>query len=137
MHNENKYKGLFWIVSALLLIVLVAYNLYSGLAVRKIGIPGIFELEFERKENHGRKSTVPPKVQPDGTARRIEELQSELENNENDQMKARLEIERLRPMLETDRDARRAIEHQERWLEELTMAGKQIEDELNRIREQR
>lgn len=137
MGNNDKYKGLFWIVSSLLLIVLIAYNLYSGLTVRKIGIPGIFELEFGKVGSDEDKVRLPPKVLPDKIARRIEELQRELEINENDQMRASLEIERLRPMLETDRDARQAIEHQERWLEELRTARQQIEHELNRLREQR
>jgi len=52
-------------------------------------------------------------------------------------MRARQEIERLRPMLGTDRDAPAAIENQERWLEELTMSRKDLEQELDRLREQR
>ncbi|HVF28904.1 MAG TPA: hypothetical protein VM943_11725 [Pyrinomonadaceae bacterium] len=31
---------------ALLLLALVGYNLYSGLAVKKLGLPGLFEIEF-------------------------------------------------------------------------------------------
>lgn len=31
---------------ALLLLALVGYNLYSGLTVKKLGLPGLFEIEF-------------------------------------------------------------------------------------------
>ena len=141
MSNENKSKGFFWIVSALLLIVLVAYNLYSGLTVRRVGIPGIFELEFGAKEPLRDEVLPPREVSPDEVARevemRIEELQRELEINENQQMEARLQIDHLRSILETDRDARRAIEQQKRWLEELQTTRQQMEHELNRLREQR
>ena len=36
-----------WVVIITLLIILVAYNLYSGINVKKIGIPGMFMIEFE------------------------------------------------------------------------------------------
>jgi flagellar basal body-associated protein FliL len=137
MSNENKYKGLLWIVIALLLIVLVAYNLYSGLTVRKIGIPGIFELEFGEVQTGGRNSTTTQKVPPDEIIRRIEELQQHLANNENEQDRARREIERLGPMTENDPDAVRAIEDQERWLKRLTIEREHMEDELRRQSEQR
>ncbi|MDL2122183.1 MAG: hypothetical protein LWX51_03665 [Deltaproteobacteria bacterium] len=137
MSNENKYKGLLWIVSTLLLIVLVAFNLYSGLTVRKIGIPGIFVLEFGEVQTDGRNSTTTQKVPLDEITGRIEELQQHLANNENDQEKARRGIEQLRTMLETDPDAWRTIEDQERWLERLTMEREHMEDELRRLHAQR
>ena len=137
MSNENKYKGLLWIVSTLLLIFLVAFNLYLGLTVRKIGIPGIFVLEFGEVQTDGRNSTTTQKVPRDEITGRIEELQQHLANNENEKEKARRGIERLRTMLETDPDARRAIEEQEQWLERLTMESEHMEDELRRLREQR
>lgn len=132
MSDENKYKGIFWLVSTLLLIVLVAYNLYSGLTVKRIGIPGIFELEFGQQETH-----LPPEVPPNEISGIIEELKRELEKNENDQMRARQELERIRPLLDTDRDAWLALENQEKWLEELEMNKQHIENELKRLREHR
>lgn len=39
------HSALIWVVSAVLLI-LVSYQLYRGLALRKVGVPGIFEVEF-------------------------------------------------------------------------------------------
>jgi len=137
MSDENKYKGLLWAVSTLLLIVLVAFNLYSGLTVRKIGIPGFFVLEFGEVQTDGRNSTTLQKVPHDEIMGRIEELQQHLANNENEKEKALRGIERLRTMLETDPDARRAIEEQEQWLERLTMESEHMEDELRRLREQR
>ena len=68
---------------------------------------------------------------------RIEELQWDLENNERETMKAHEEIERLKPFLETDRDAQQAIDNQERWLEELEMSRNQVELEIQGLRERR
>ncbi|HEY9246508.1 MAG TPA: hypothetical protein VIO11_06650, partial [Candidatus Methanoperedens sp.] len=42
-------KMFLWIVVALIIIFLIGYNLYSGLTVEKIGIPGIFMIEFGKK----------------------------------------------------------------------------------------
>ena len=139
MSDENKYKGIFWLVSTLLLIVLVAYNLYSGLTVKRIGIPGIFELEFGQLETQ-LLPDVPPKppdVPPNEISGIIEELKRELEKNENDQIRARQGIERIRPLLGTDRDAWLALENQEKWLEKLEMNKQHIENELKRLREHR
>jgi hypothetical protein len=145
MSNENKPKGFFWIVSALLLIILVAYNLYSGLTVRRVGIPGIFELEFGAKGSL--RDEVPPPGKVPSTVRphevvkkvemKIEELRRELAINENQQREARSEIERLRSLPEMAPDARGALKQQERWLEELQTTRQQMEHELNRLREQR
>ena len=54
MNNEKKSsddvgKTYLWIAVGILLIGLIGYNLYSGLTVQKIGIPGIFEIEFGPK----------------------------------------------------------------------------------------
>ena len=141
MSEENKYKGIFWIVYTLLLIILVAYNLYSGLTVKRIGIPGIFDLEFGKVETK-LPYDVPPKsksldVPPGEISGIIEELKRELEKNKNDQIRARQEVERIRPFLETDRDAWQALENQERWLEELAMNKQNIENELKSLREHR
>ncbi|WP_298269918.1 hypothetical protein [Geobacter sp.] len=52
MPRENRLPGdtgarrTIWTIVLGLLIVLVGYNIYSGVAVRKIGIPGMFEVEF-------------------------------------------------------------------------------------------
>ena len=45
MGKNNQFNTFFWPVLTLLVIVLV-YNLYSGFIIKKIGIPGIFEIEF-------------------------------------------------------------------------------------------
>lgn len=55
MGNESRSSGsssgrnFLWVVVALLLIVIVVYNLSSGLSVKKINISGIFEAEFAEK----------------------------------------------------------------------------------------
>lgn len=38
-----------WIIVAAVLIVLVLYNMYSGITVEKLGIPGVFMVEYGKK----------------------------------------------------------------------------------------
>ncbi len=44
--DPSSGRRFLWNIVALVLIVLVGYNLYSGVTVQKIGIPGIFEVEY-------------------------------------------------------------------------------------------
>ena len=102
---------------------------------------------FDKKKEINQVIQEPPKVieisefpsegPPRDIARRVEELQGDLVNNENEQDRAHRGIERLRTMLENDPDALKAIEHQERLLGKLTMERERMEDELRRLREQR
>ena len=78
-----------------------------------------------------------PEVPPDEIARRIEELQGHLGNNENEQERVLREIEHLRSTRETDPDTWRAIESLEGELEQIRMERQPMEDEFNRLREQR
>ena len=66
----------------------------------------------------------------------LQKLEKDLENNDREQIRVREEIERIRPMLETDRDAQQAIESQERWLKNLEMQRNQIEREIQGLSEQ-
>ncbi len=47
--SNSGARNFLWVVVALLLIVIVGYNLYSGFAVKKIKISDIFEAEFAEK----------------------------------------------------------------------------------------
>ena len=67
----------------------------------------------------------------------IEKLQEQLEDNENKQEKAHRLIEYSRTMLDTDPDAWRVIQEQERWLEKLTMERERMEHELGHLHKQR
>ena len=86
--------------------------------------------------NGENKPKIPPNNEQAEILQRIEELQWDLENNKRESIKANEEIQRLRPFLETDRDAPQAIENQERWLEELEMSRNQVEREIKGLREQ-
>jgi len=44
--SHSGARNFVWIVVSMLLVVVVGYNLYSGATVKKIGIPGIFQIEF-------------------------------------------------------------------------------------------
>ncbi len=79
----------------------------------------------------------PPHEVPDEIPQRIEYLQRDLENNERETIKAHEEIERLRPFLQTDRDAQQAIDNQEKWLKDLEMQRNQVERGIQRLRERR
>ena len=65
---------------------------------------------------------------------RIQELEADIRRIEQDEEKARAEIERLQPFLETDRDAPKAIEKQEKWLHDLANQKREAQDELDRLR---
>lgn len=66
--SNDSTKKFFWVVAAFVLIVLVGYNLYSGITVEKIGVPGVFMLEFGKKPYSDpglvsqKKDSVDPKV---------------------------------------------------------------------------
>ena len=71
MNNGGQSKVLLSVI-ALLLLAIVGYNVYSGVAIRKLGIPGIFEVEFGDKPNAGSSPTATatptPKASPTITA---------------------------------------------------------------------
>ncbi len=47
-----------WFV-AVVLLALVVYQVYSGLALKKVGIPGVFEVEFADQPEHQLVDTLP------------------------------------------------------------------------------
>lgn len=49
MSNNELRKNILRTAVILLLLALVAYNLYSGLVIKKIGIPGLVEIEFGKE----------------------------------------------------------------------------------------
>jgi hypothetical protein len=50
MSNDEKPGNRLQFLVWGLVILLIVYNLYLGITVRKIGIPGIFEIEFGEKQ---------------------------------------------------------------------------------------
>lgn len=48
---SNNSKDWFNRILIILILLLVAVNMYRGLTVQKIGIPGIFEIEFGQPDN--------------------------------------------------------------------------------------
>ncbi|CAN2041802.1 hypothetical protein GMMP15_580040 [Candidatus Magnetomoraceae bacterium gMMP-15] len=49
MNIDKKSKKTLWIIIFLFILIITGYNIYSGATVKKIGIPGIFEIEFGNK----------------------------------------------------------------------------------------
>jgi hypothetical protein len=137
MGNEHNYKNLLLIASMVAIASLIAYNLYTGNSIKKVGIPSVFEIEFGQKQGEGGASKEQPHSETQGDLGRIKELQERLEQNAKNQLRARREIERLEPMVETDRDAPAAIETQERWLKDLAMEREELEAEIDRLRRTR
>lgn len=62
MSNEDRPGNRLQFLVGGLVIFLIAYNLYLGITVRKIGIPGIFEIEFG--ENVEPEPTPTPTASP-------------------------------------------------------------------------
>jgi len=54
---EDKGKTFLWIVVAAILVFIIGFNIYSGLTVSEIGIPGIFTIKLDEK-----KPIEPPKL---------------------------------------------------------------------------
>lgn len=88
MGNENQSSGnlsaknFLWVVVALLLIVIVVYNLSSGLSVKKINISGIFEAEFAEKPASVATPAQIEKVGEDELKTRQAELEEKLKELE-------------------------------------------------------
>lgn len=88
MGNENRSSGsssgknFLWVVVALLLIVIVVYNLSSGLSVKKINISGIFEAEFAEKPASVATTDQIEKVGEDELKKRQAELEEKLKDLE-------------------------------------------------------
>jgi hypothetical protein len=47
MQKNISVKSILLICAFGLLIILITYNLITGITIKKIGMPGIFEIEFE------------------------------------------------------------------------------------------
>jgi len=47
-----------------LLVIIILYNIGTGLIVKKVGIPGVFEVEFADKPASQLPAEPPPKTQP-------------------------------------------------------------------------
>jgi len=58
----DKVKSILLIIFSIIVIVLVVYNIYSGATVQKVGIPGIFEINFGSSPPT---SAPPPVPRPD------------------------------------------------------------------------
>lgn len=88
MGNENRSsdsssgRNFLWVVVALLLIVIVVYNLSSGLSVKKINISGIFEAEFAEKPASVATTDQIEKVGEDELKKRQAELEEKLKDLE-------------------------------------------------------
>jgi len=61
---EDRVKSCLLIVFSIVMIALIAYNLYLGVTVQKIGIPGIFEISFGTKPER----PAPPQDTPNTTS---------------------------------------------------------------------
>lgn len=44
-HRHNSHNYFKWVVS-LIFLILISYQVYSGIVLKKIGVPGVFEVEF-------------------------------------------------------------------------------------------
>lgn len=102
--------------------------------------PSLSPIHPDNGENEPYIPREPPPKEPNEPAeisQRLEELQMKLEDIEHKQMKAHKEVDRLRPFLETDRDAQQAIENQERWLEKLERRRNRVQSEIDHLHEQR
>ncbi len=74
--SNSGAKNFLWVVVALLLIVIVGYNLYSGFAVKKIKISDIFTAEFAEKPQ----SVANPEQLQQVGADELRQRQADLEN---------------------------------------------------------
>ncbi|MCK6561408.1 hypothetical protein HUU39_14835 [candidate division KSB1 bacterium] len=74
--SSSGAKNFLWVVVALLLIVIVGYNLYSGFAVKKIKISDIFEAEFAEKPQ----SVANPEQLKQVGEEELKQRQADLEN---------------------------------------------------------
>lgn len=61
MPSENSTKDWFYRILILIVLLLVVVNMYRGLTVQKIGIPGIFEISF----SHPQQPNDPQENTPD------------------------------------------------------------------------
>jgi hypothetical protein len=59
MSERQDSRSLVWFV-VIALLTLATYQVYLGVVVRKLGIPGVFEIEFDRPSP----ATVPPVATP-------------------------------------------------------------------------
>lgn len=63
MSEDSKSIGTLSKVLAIFVVLLIGWNLYTGATIQKIGIPGMFSIEFG---NNGKTtpSTIPPETVP-------------------------------------------------------------------------
>ena len=78
--QDQAPKKMIWTVVLSLLVLLVGYNLLSGLVAKKIGIPGIFEVEFDKNPS----GTVSEKDLNDLSSSELAKRQAELEKKLRD-----------------------------------------------------
>lgn len=69
--GEARPSRLLVAIGSLFVFSLVAYELWSGLQLKKIGIPGVFEIEFQDKPPNappsGKMVSAPDKKEQDGS----------------------------------------------------------------------
>ena len=86
--QDQSPKKIIWTVVLTLLVLLVGYNLLSGMVAKKMGIPGIFEVEFDKKPL----GTVSEKDLNDLNSSELAKRQAELEKKLRElEEKARIE----------------------------------------------
>lgn len=142
MSGGNGSGVSFGLVALVGLLILVGYNLYTGVELKRIGIPGVFEVEFgERRRDAPRGPTwesprEPPweswEQHPGGghPGPDIAELEERLHENARAQEEARWGIERGRRLLGEDPDAPHVVADQEAWLRQLERERQELEAAL-------
>lgn len=88
-------RNVFFLVVALLLVVVVGYNIYHGITVKKVNVPGVMDLEFHspndaRSNNTVSSSTSPQPTSTDATAA-LESQLADLERQELESRQAQLQ----------------------------------------------
>lgn len=89
--QDQAPKRLIWTVVLMLLVLLVGYNLFSGLVAKKIGIPGFFEVEFDKNPSGTVSGEALNDINKSELARRQAELEAKLRQMEE---KAKKDSER-------------------------------------------
>ena len=56
--DEDKNSGSLQTLVVVVLLIFVGYQIYSGVSLKKVGIPGLFEIEFAEKD------PTPPEPKP-------------------------------------------------------------------------
>lgn len=89
--KDQPGKGLLWIVLFAVVIPLILYNLYTGLVIGKIEVPGVFTVEFREKapamHSSGALEKLPDVERAQGQAQlenRVRDMEDRLHNSEQE-----------------------------------------------------